>query len=488
MKWLNLLAGLVVLFAFYNLASASQGITPELIQQIQKENAPDSVTLRLIDAVSKNGIQNVALNQAIIRQHDPYFSHEIKTAKITNQEQSGRCWLFGGLNVLRPYILKKLNIDDFEFSQAYLFFWDKLEKSNTFLEEVIKRRNMDIRDEDFQRILEKPLADGGWWNYFVYLVKKYGLVPKSVMPETESTKNSETMDRLLEQKLMDYAFQIRQMNQEGKTLDDMEKTKEKYLSEIYHMLCFHFGAPPEKFAFRYKPKSTEEDKDKKDKEKKDKEKKEDKEKSTLTEFVTYTPQEFAGKFVTENLDKYVVLANIPSRDYNQMYSLENARNIYDIEDFKFLNVRLEDLKKATLNSVLGDEPVWFVSDVSHEIDFTSGIMHPQIYLYKDIYGIDIKLPKERSILYRNVTTNHVMVFIGVDVVDGKPTKWLVENSWGEKVGKDGYLHMYDLWFDEYVIVSVVKLEYVPENIKPFLDTKPIIIKEKDTLGEFLKMR
>lgn len=485
MKSSNLLIGLMVLTLLSGRACADSGITLQLIQQIQKENLLDSVTSRLIDAVSKNGIKSVAINQSILKAHDPYFSHEIKTAKITNQEQSGRCWLFGGLNILRPYVLKTLNIEDFEFSQVYLFFWDKLEKSNTFLEEIIKRRNMDIRDEDFQRILESPLGDGGWWNYFAYLVKKYGVVPKSVMPETESTKNSDMMDRLLTQKLMDYAFKLRQMNEDGKTIEDMEKAKEKFISEIYHMLCFHFGAPPEKFEFRWKPKSTEEGKED-SKSKKDKEKKN--EKPTLTPYVSYTPQEFAGKLVVESLDKYVVLGNIPSRDYNQMYSLENHRNIYEAEDFKFLNVPIEDLKKATLNSVLADEPVWFVADVSHQIDFESGIMHPDIYLYKDVYGVDIKIPKERSMLYQNVTTNHAMVFIGVDVVDNKPRKWLVENSWGDKSGKDGYLHMYDAWFDEYVIVSVVRKEYIPENIKPFLDTKPIIIKEKDTLGDILKMR
>ena len=481
MRLVNLLIGLVVYFCFYNFAYAGPGISPELIQQIQEENIPDSVTSRLIDAVAKNGIKDVAINQSVIKQHDPYFSHEIKTSKITNQERSGRCWLFGGLNVLRPYVLKKLNIKEFEFSQAYLFFWDKLEKSNTFLEEVIRRRNMDVRDEDFQRILKTPLGDGGWWNYFAYLVKKYGVVPKSVVPETESTKNPTRMNRLLEQKLMDYAFQLRQMNEDGATLEDMEKAKEKFLSEIYHMLCFHFGSPPKEFKFRYKPKSTKEDKE-------DEEEKDEKEKSTLTEFITYTPQDFAEKFLIEHLDKYVVLANIPSRDYNQMYILENTRNIFDAEDFKFLNVSIEDLKKATLNSVLADEPVWFVSDVSHQIDLSSGIMHPQIYLYKDIYGIDIKIPKGRSILYRNVTTNHAMVLMGVDMIDDKPTKWLVENSWGEDSGKNGYLHMYDLWFDEYVLVSVVRLEYLPEKIKPFLETKPVIIKEEDTLGEILRMR
>jgi bleomycin hydrolase len=440
-------------------------ISIELIQKIRKENIPDSETYRIIDAVGKNGIGNVAINQSIINQHDPYFSHKIKTSSITDQKHTGRCWLFAGFNVLRPYALKKLSVNEFEFSKSYLFFWDKFEKSNTFLEEVIKRKDLDVRDENFQRILERAMYDGGQWNYFAYLIEKYGAVPKSVMPETEATKDSRAMNRLIKQKLVYDALELRQMNEEGASIDQMQEKKEEFLSEIYRMLCVHLGVPPTDFQFRYRP-NTEGDKE-----------------PALTQFVTYTPQEFAEEFLIEPMEEYVVLANIPSRPYYKMYKVENEHNIVGTEDMWFLNLPISELKTATLGSILADEPVWFGTDVLQQVDRTSGIMHPDIFLYSDVYGVNMKMPKGKRILYGYAEPNHAMVFMGVDVVDGKPVKWLVENSWGKDVGKVGYLHMYDSYFDEYVIECVVRREFLPEKLMPILKTEPIIIKESDPLGK-----
>ena len=453
-------------------------INIELIQRIESENIPDSETCRIIDAVIKNGIENVAINQSIINQHDPYFSHKIKTSSITDQKSTGRCWLFAGLNILRPYVLKKLNIDEFEFSETYLFFWDKFEKANTFLEEVIKRKEFDVRDEDFQRILEDAMYDGGWWNYFAYLVKKYGVVPKSTMPETEATEDSDVMNRLLKQKLVYDALKLRQMNEEGASVTQMREQKERFLSEIYRMLCVHLGIPPEEFQFRYRP-NLDETED---------------EEPELTEFITYTPQEFAKEFLIEPLEEYVILDNIPSRPYYKKYEMESTHNIVGTEDAWFLNIPISELKDAALKSILADEPVWFATDVLQQVDYASGIMHPNIFLYNEVYGVDVKMPKEQRVLYGYVEPNHAMVLMGVDMIDSKPVKWLVENSWGKDMGthlartlnkeeKEGYLHMYDSYFDEYVIECVVRSEFIPEKPRPILEMEPIIIEESEPLGK-----
>jgi bleomycin hydrolase len=216
----------------------------------------------------------------------------------------------------------------------------------------------------------------------------------------------------------------------------------------------------------------------------------------LTQFVTYTPQKFAEEFLIEPLDQYVILANIPSRPYSKMYKEKIKYNceIVGTKGEIWLNLPIPELKAATLKSVLADEPVWFSTDVLHQVDRTSGIMHPDIFLYSDVYGVDMKMPKRQRILYGYVENNHAMVFMGVDVVDGKAVKWLVENSWGkdlpdtegEKAKWGGYFHMYDSYFDEYVVQCVVRREFIPEKLRPILETEPVIIEESEPFGKIIK--
>ena len=230
------------------------------ISNLQKSPPPDAKEQRLMDAVQKNELKQIAVNTSVLRDHNPYYSHEIKSGKITDQKGSGRCWMYAGLNILRPSVIEKIEDESFEFSQSYLFFWDKMEKSNTFLEEVLKRRKMDVRDENFQRILSDPVGDGGWWEYFSNLVRKYGVVPQSAMPETKHTENSGTMDNVLTQKLREDAAELREMDKKGTSVEKMRDRKEEQLQEIYHLLTFHLGVPPTQFTFRYKSKVDEEKK------------------------------------------------------------------------------------------------------------------------------------------------------------------------------------------------------------------------------------
>jgi len=471
------------------------------IAKMMDSFAPDAQQQRLVDAVIQNELKAIAKNNSVLKDHNPYFSHEIETGKITDQKSSGRCWIYAGMNILRPAVIDKIDDDSFEFSQNYLFFWDKIEKSNTFLEKVIARRKLDVRDENFQRILKDPVGDGGWWEYFAYLVKKYGVVPASSMPETKSTENSGMMDQILTERLREFAATLRDMSARGASEGELRKKKEELLPEIYRIVAFHLGTPPKEFTFRYKSKVDEEKKmnelvkvmnsisDGKgggDFSETEALKEMAKEKVSLVK--TYTPKSFADEYVKAKLDEYVVLGNDPSRELNRRWVIENDRNVFENEWSGFLNVSIEDLKLGVLQSVLSDEPVWFGADIGPQRDNKTGVLNSQLYRYDDIYGVSSKFTKKERILYTTTATNHAMVFVGVDVVDDKPLKWKVENSWGTDVGMSGYLAMYDNWFDDYIIEAIVNKKYLPERLIKLLDTEPLLIKEYEYFAELWKMK
>jgi bleomycin hydrolase len=470
-------------------------ITEDMIKKMFESFKPDAETKRLVDSAIKNKLKNIALNHDVLKDNNPYFSHEIKTAKITNQQGSGRCWMFAGLNVLRPAVVSKIHWDEFEFSETYMFFWDKLEKANMFLERVIDRRNLDERDERYQRLLKQTVEDGGWWEYFSYLVKKYGVVPKSAMPDTEATSSSGEMNRQLIDRVHECAAEIHKLASEGRDVPALREVKEACLGDVYRILVFHLGEPPKEFSFRYKSKKEEEEKmadvvklydsltkeaGKEDFTQTDAFKELAKEKVSLVK--KYTPRAFAEEFVIPDLDEYINLGNIPARPVDVNYVIDNSRAMVEGPNIQFLNVAITDLKLATLQSVLSDDPVWFAADVARQVDAETGIMHPQLYRFNDIYGIDKALAKGNRLLYGDVEPNHAMVFMGVDYVDDRVVKWLVENSWGEKPGRTGLFHMYDGWFDEYVFMCIVKKKYLPKRLTDMLDKKPVVLKEQDPLG------
>ncbi len=470
-------------------------VNQELINKMQSAYEPDAQTQRLIDAVLHNPVKEIAINKSVMKDHNPYFSHEIETGAITDQKSTGRCWLYAGLNILRPAVIDKIEDDSFEFSQNYLFFWDKIEKANTFLEKVIERRKLDIRAEDFQRILEGPIQDGGWWEYYVYLVNKYGVVPASAMPETRSTEKSGMMDRNLTYRLRENAAELRAMSEKGASVDKLRGKKEEFLMEIYRLLTYHLSTPPQEFTFRYKSSIDEEKKTAElvkvinavaegkqtDFTKTEALKEMAEEKVSL--YTTFTPKSFAEEYVLIDLNDYVVLGNDPSREFNKRYVIENDRNVFEEDWAGFINVTIADMKQATLQSVLNDDPVWFGADVGKQRDTKSGVLHGDLFKYDDIYGVESKFTKAERMLYQTEATNHAMVFCGVDLVDDKPLKWKVENSWGKDAGVAGYFAMYDGWFDEYVIQSIVLKKYLPERILKVLEEKPEVIEEWEFIAK-----
>ena len=413
----------------------------------------DGHTRAMYNAVTSIDIHQLALNRDLVRKHNDLFSNKIKTSTVTNQLASGRCWLFAGLNVLRPDLVRKHKLGKFELSQSYLAFWDKMEKANCFLEDSIELADRDTLDRDVQVVLTRAGMDDGWWEYVAALIEKYGVVPQEIMPETHSSSNTAQMNGVLRRRLKAEAAGLRKLKREGESLEDLRAEKARVLADVYRILAINLGEPPAKFAWRF------EDKD-----------------SKLSSMKTYTPQSFWKQWVGDiSLHDYVQLANVPGQEYGKVYELSHSRNVQGSPNVRYLNLKIGVLKAAALKSVLDKQPVWFAADVGKDQDGPHGIMEVGIHDDASIFGPAAKLTKAQRWAYGDGGPNHAMVLMGVDLVKNKPVKWLVENSWGKERGHEGYWSLYDNWFNENLYTVVVKKAYVPKDILKLFDQKPVVL-------------
>ncbi|OQX82718.1 MAG: hypothetical protein B6D63_07305, partial [Candidatus Latescibacteria bacterium 4484_7] len=435
---------------------------PQTIKALKESFKLDARTTALLNAVTNNNTKDLAFNRLMFNKYNDIFNYKIKTKGITNQKQSGRCWLFAGLNIMRPAVMKKFNLDKFEFSENYLFFWDKLEKANMFLEAIIETKNKPFDDRELSLLVENPVPDGGWWEYVVDLMDKYGAVPKSAMPETKNSSNTRAMNALINKIARHDAIVLRDMAKRGKSATQLRKKKLEMLKTIYRVLALHLGVPPEQFTWRC------EDKDGK-----------------IVEG-TYTPVSFYKEAVGVKLSDYLPIIDHPIHPYGKHYRIKYSRNMSDVPDIDFVNLKIDRLKEFALKSLLAGEPVWFAADVGKENDYKEGIMAVGIYDYQSLFGIDASLSKADRVRLRDSTPNHAMVFIGVDTLGGKPLKWLVENSWGTDRGNKGYWTMYDNWFDEYVFAVIINKAYLPDDVTALFKTKPITLPAWDPMRDMYR--
>lgn len=453
-------------------------ITLKDIEGFKKDFESDPNLRISRNATMRNGVFNAAYNSEEVRNIPNTFSNEVKDiGSITNQKQSGRCWMFSGLNVIRIAAMKKLHVKDFELSESYLMFWDKLEKSNYQLESILST----LDEPDNSRVFDTIIGlggqqDGGFWAFFTALVKKYGVCPKSVMPETIASSSSSEMDAVLNHKLAQYSSHLREEHRKGVSIEKLRAEKEQMLSEIYRILTICLGKPVETFTYGWKA-TPEDKKDTKDEtaSKKTDKKEEPKEK---WETFTGTPVEFYNKFVGIDLDDYVVLTHAPVRGfkYNTNYAVEYALNVVGTPLHGFVNVPLDVLKKAAIDSIKNDEAMWFDCDVVALSVRKDGYLDDKILDLDDLFKSSFAFDKGESLIFRNTQANHAMTLVGVNLDEkGNPDRWKVENSWGKDVGDNGIFVMSDSWFDRFVYGLVVNKKYLTKEIVEISKSKPTML-------------
>ena len=441
----------------------NRNITPQNLRVFDRAFKKDNAHLVAMNAATKNGVLNASRNVDCNLDVLPAFSVELETGKVCNQKHSGRCWMFASLNVMRHELMKKWNLKNVEFSQAYPFFFDKLEKANHFLENILETLDLDTDDRVIAHLLQDPVQDGGQWDMFRSLVAKYGIVPKDIMPDTACCADSSEMNRFLTLKLREFACTLRKMAKKKADMRTLRAKKEEMLETIYRMLCVSLGRPPERFSWSVR------DKDKK-----------------RHHVDDITPQEFFKKVIGWNLDDYVTVINAPTADkeYGKTYTVQYLGNVrggaYPV---KYLNLPLEDLKKLTIAQLKDGHAVWFGSDVSQFSSRAEGFLTLDAYRADLLYDTTFPLTKAERLDYGESMMTHAMAITGVDLdKKGNPVNWKVENSWGKDRGKEGYYIMSDAWFSEFVYQILLNKSYLNATQKKQFDADPIVLKPWDPFG------
>ena len=418
------------------------------------------------NAVSQTTVDDVAMDRSIVAGLDYTFSTLLDDWKVTNQRQSGRCWMFAALNLMRPGAMKKMNLKEFEFSQNYTLFWDKFERANYFYEAIITTCDRPIDDRAVSFLLDRPLDDGGQWNMFMNIVRKHGLVPKSAMPETQSSSCTRRMNVILCGMLRQGARHLRSAHERGDGPEAIRSLKDGLLEHIWRVLCIHLGTPPSDFDWQWN------DKDKK-----------------FHRAGRMTPQQFVETYVDLPLDDFVCIVHDAreSSPYGRTYTVEHLGSVVGGEPVLYLNVEIEVMKDITRTVLERGEPVWFGCDVGKMFRRDIGIWDAKLYDLENLYDVPFDLDKGGRLDYHETLMTHAMLFTGVDVVDGAPRRWRVENSWGdEKVGRKGFQVMNDSWFNEHMFEIAARRSDLPEELQAALDTDPIVLPAWDPMGSLAR--
>ena len=432
------------------------------INEYEKEFLEDKRNIVAMNAATYNGVQKVARDVNALKDEPFAFNVDIKNGDVTNQKQSGRCWMFASMNVLRNIVIKKFNLENFELSQSYTLFWDKLERCNYYMEAVIEKANEPLEDRVMDYLMSDLLSDGGQWDMFVNIVKKYGLVPKYAYPESQTSSATVQLNKYLCKILRKYTTELRDAVQ-NEGVKKARELKEEVLKDVYNVLTSTLGQMPEKFDVVLH------DKDGK-----------------LIEDKGMDAHSFFDKYIGVEIDQYISLINSPTEDkpFNQTYTIKYLGNIIEGKIVKHLNLPIEELKKAAVKQLKDGYPVWFGCDVgrSSVVEDERAMLDTKAVDYESLFNVDLKLSKEDALDYGYSLMTHAMTFTGVQMNGNEPLRFKVENSWGEKFGYKGHFVMTSDWFDQYVYQVVVNKKYLPEKLRKAYEKKAKELSPWDPMG------
>ncbi len=436
-------------------AFAQEGkLTNKDIEKIRASfDANDVNNKARMNAISANDIKKLAENREVARKIDHQFKYKVKVSGITDQESSGRCWMFTSLNSFRPQVIENYTLSGFEFSQNHLYFWDQMEKSNLFLEGVIKHSKLPMDDRTNDWLFSNPIGDGGVWNSFANLVDKYGLVPKSVMPETQHSSNTSFLSKLIKRKLREDGLELRDMmERKSTTITDIRERKVEMMQDIYRILVFALGEPPTNFTYRFI------DKD-----------------GNIGAWKEYTPISFYKElFPDYNAGDYVMLMNDPTREYYKLYEIEYDRNVMEGRNWTYINLPNDEFKKFAIASIKANEAIYASCDVGKQLNKKEGTLNLENYDYEALFDVKFGMDKKQRILTHDSGSSHAMLLMAVDVDENEnPTMWQFENSWGSSYGHNGYLTFTDDWWENYMFRIVVNKKFLDKKTLKVLEQEPI---------------
>ncbi len=439
-------------------------ITEEQIKKYREKFVNDTMAKIAQNAVTNVPLPKLTLNRELIQQIDASFSTKLDKWSVTNQKSSGRCWLFATLNLFRVGAMEKMNIKNFEFSQAHIHFWDKFERSNHLLESIIETSDRNIDDRTVGFLLGDPIGDGGQWNMATNLIRKHGLVPKSAYPESNSSSSTRWMNAMLKDILRTSASEIRHILDNGGSIGEARNHKEKRIEDIWKILCIHLGTPPESFDWQWR------DKD-----------------GDFHSKGSMTPKEFATEYVDIDWEEYICLVHDPRNKLMQTYTVDYLQNVAGGPPVIYLNIDINSMKKITQKLLEDGLPVWMGCDVGKQMERERGLWDANLYQYEELYDIKFGMNKSNRLQHGQTMMTHAMLFTGVDVVEGKSRRWRVENSWGsDKSGEKGYFTMNDNWFDEYMFEIAAPKSYLSEEMLDGLKTIPEVLPAWDPMGSLAK--
>ncbi|WP_323067609.1 C1 family peptidase [Limosilactobacillus reuteri] len=433
-------------------------LTSKMVEKLKKEFHSRKDAEIIARAIQKNGIKAASEDPTASERLHRAFSYEIKTGKPTNQRHSGRCWSFAALNTLRHKFATKYKFKDFELSQNYLFFWDRIERANMFFQKIIATADKPLHDRTVDFYLSFALNDGGQWANAASIIEKYGVVPEYVMPDTHNTKDTSDVAEVFDSLMRKDAIELRAMVQTNASATELQEAQERMMGDVYKVAAYSFGEPPAKFDLEYR------DDDKK-----------------FHQVLGLTPLKFYHEYFDTNLSDYVVVTNAPDHEMDRSYLMPAQDSVVDGLPIKFVNVPFAELQEGAIKQLQAGETVWVGNDVLQQMDRKRGLMDAKLYHREELLDVDFVMDKKHRLETKQAVVSHAMILTGFDMVNDQPTRWKIENSWGKDNGDNGYFVMTQDWFEEYTYEAVINKKYLSDRVKKVAASEPVTLPAWDSL-------